>query len=139
MFIKSVVALILVLCVANGSFAFSRLNQRKRREATKPWGYRDADKSLLPDNWGTAYPKCYGSRQSPIDILTNNTVFSAALDQIYINQTGTSGSNNESWQVKNNGHSGKENLNINLFLNSQDFILESKIYKFYVSRVISVG
>jgi hypothetical protein len=83
--------------------------RRRRRDAddAKAWGYRNADISLLPDDWYKSYPKCYGSRQSPIDIVSKSTVFNSALTKLSISQVRKNGVSGENWQVKNNGHSGR--------------------------------
>lgn len=69
----------------------------------KHWGYRNEDKSLLPQDWHKSHAKCYGQKQSPINVESKETTFSSALGQIDYNKNTHEGS--EKWTLKNNGHS----------------------------------
>jgi carbonic anhydrase len=96
----SLLLLVVAVALAQGA------NLRNRRAAPAPWGYRDD--SLLPPDWGTQYPNCYGNRQSPIDIQTANTVYKNFLTSLTIARAPSGGNTDdqvEKWLMKNNGHS----------------------------------
>lgn len=78
--------------------------------ASKHWGYRNQDKSVLPKDWYKSHPKCYGVQQSPINIETALCQYDDKLDTIKINGqflNETDKAVNEEWAVSNNGHSGE--------------------------------
>ncbi|GAB9471247.1 Carbonic anhydrase [Globisporangium polare] len=48
-------------------------------EGEKSWGYKENDPSMYgPSEWGTHYPTCAGTRQSPIDISDKTSCGNAA-------------------------------------------------------------
>ena len=61
---------------------------------------------MLPHSWHKTHPKCYGKQQSPIDITFHSTEFDSNLIQIEIVSEFNGVSNDEKWQISNNGHSG---------------------------------
>ncbi|DBA01123.1 TPA: hypothetical protein N0F65_001751 [Lagenidium giganteum] len=52
-------------------FAVAVVGDAPVAPGSKEWGYREHDANMYgPSQWGIAFPKCNGSRQSPIDITT---------------------------------------------------------------------
>jgi carbonic anhydrase len=108
-----VLAVVVAVAVASGPNT-DQLLFRARREGSRPvkhWGYRNEDRSLLPKDWHKHHQKCYGSKQSPINVESRATAYDSTLAQININQVRSSGENEngeetEKWEIKNNGHSG---------------------------------
>jgi carbonic anhydrase len=88
----------------------TRIQKRQdsgKKSNEKHWGYRNEDKSVLPNNWHEKHPNCYGKQQSPINIESHETIFDQNLTQLVI--TGSFKDPNavrEIWNIKNNGHSG---------------------------------
>jgi carbonic anhydrase len=104
----SILVLISVLLSLNAyDFRLSKRDNEKARRISKPLGYLNSDKSLLPDNWHEAHPKCLGNRQSPINIESYKTVYDKDLSQIVISSAfqKTNDANEETWSIKNNGKS----------------------------------
>jgi carbonic anhydrase len=86
----------------------------------KHWGYRNEDRSLLPKDWHKNHQKCYGSKQSPINVESRTTAYDSTLTQLNINQVRSSGENEngedkEKWEIKNNGHSSKYESSLTFF------------------------
>jgi carbonic anhydrase len=77
---------------------------RPKRDASRHWGYRNEDLSILPKDWHKSHTKCSGVRQSPINVESKLSVYNSSLKTIQINKTGDKA---EQWQIKNNGHSSK--------------------------------
>nr|XP_046204468.1 carbonic anhydrase 7-like isoform X2 [Oncorhynchus gorbuscha] len=61
------------------------------------WGYGEEDG---PDAWHKNYPIAHGNRQSPIDIVPENTVYDASLPPIFVSYDHCNSIN-----ICNNGHS----------------------------------
>lgn len=78
------------------------------KHPARHWGYRNEDRSLLPNNWHKHHPKCYGQKQSPINIDSLQTAYDKRLKPIKINSE-LGSDEKQIWTMKNNGHSG--NLN----------------------------
>jgi hypothetical protein len=108
---KLTIGLLLFVAVVVGTTQGAYIEERirARRQAGRPWGYRDADISLLPANWGNQYPNCNGTQQSPINIVTANTTYNANLTQLTIVQNAAN-AGVETWTLVNNGHSGSNNF-----------------------------
>ena len=80
------------------------------------WGYRNQDRSLLPRNWHRHHPKCYGTRQSPIDIELSKSILDNRLTDIVRttkhkkkhdrDDKKEDFNSKQLWKLKNNGHSG---------------------------------
>ncbi len=77
-----------------------------RAERDKFWGYLNEDESLLPSDWYKFHPKCNGTRQSPINILSRQTVYNASMLNIKLTrEMPASSQNKEKWELSNNGNS----------------------------------
>lgn len=77
------------------------------KDENRPWGYRNdkANKNVLPNEWHGNHPKCFGQKQSPIDVKFAETVYDSSLEEIVI-KTEDDGVK-EFWNIHNNGHSVK--------------------------------
>lgn len=85
-------------------------HQLEHHHPVKHWGYRNQDRSILPKEWHKSHPQCYGTQQSPINIVTSDTQYDGNLTKLTIsiqklNQNDNSDTE-ELWEMKNNGHSG---------------------------------
>jgi hypothetical protein len=60
--------------------------------------------------WAANYPTCGGTRQSPIDISIDNTVYDSTLEAFEFTNFNTinpgSSANQITWKLHNNGHAG---------------------------------
>jgi carbonic anhydrase len=83
------------------------LNAHLSQESSsvRDWGYMNENSIVLPPYWYQKYPKCNGTRQSPIDIFSTGTLFNTTLGQININQQRPVDNSEERWEIKNNGFS----------------------------------
>lgn len=90
----TVIGSLLLIGVANGA-------------SGKGWGYLYGDKNILPENWGQQDAKCDGKVQSPINVISDATVFDDKIGPIEIRKTGGSPNGSEMWKVENNGHTVK--------------------------------
>lgn len=95
-----ILAVALIACIG---ITESRELVRSKR-ADKHWGYRNEDKSLLPKDWGKTHNKCYGVKQSPINVESRETTYDSSLTPISIDKDGDDA---EKWELYNNGHSSK--------------------------------
>jgi hypothetical protein len=55
--------------------------------------------------WAANYPSCGGTRQSPIDISIDNTVYDSTLEAFEFTNFNTI--NQITWMLHNNGHAGR--------------------------------
>lgn len=78
---------------------------RNSEHPAKHWGYRNQDRSLLPNDWYKTHPQCYGHQQSPINIELSETIFGNELAPLSIKEEKINETESEVWQVENNGHS----------------------------------
>ena len=74
-----------------------------------PWGYRVVmnEGVVLPKDWGKVSKDCAGSKQSPIDIRYDQTVYDNSLNTIIFNRADLSPNVTETWSLLNNGKTGK--------------------------------
>lgn len=98
---------------------------RKRRGSdnhhpVKHWGYRNQDRSLIPNDWQKSHPQCNGQQQSPINVELTSTEFARELAPLKIKEEKTNETEPETWIVKNNGHS------IVMSVKNRNFYFKSK-------------
>lgn len=97
-----------VLILLLGLMSIKCFRPRRNSEhshAVKHWGYRNQDRSLLPNDWHKTHPECYGHQQSPINIELSATIFGNELAPLKIREENINETDSEVWQVENNGHS----------------------------------
>jgi carbonic anhydrase len=112
MFIIKSSLILLLIGIVTAQVSLLERMRRDESHANKHWGYRNEDRSLLPSDWHKKHAKCYGTKQSPINVESRATTYDAGLAQVNINRALTSGDNEigedkEKWQIKNNGHSSQ--------------------------------
>ncbi|RNA32927.1 carbonic anhydrase 4-like [Brachionus plicatilis] len=97
--------LVILLSAFIGIECFRLKRDTEQHHPVKHWGYRNQDRSLIPDSWHKSHPKCYGEQQSPINVELAATVYGKELAPLKIKEESINGTEHETWQVKNNGHS----------------------------------
>jgi carbonic anhydrase len=81
--------------------------QAAQAQSDNPWGYLNMDDSLLPADWYKFHPKCNGTRQSPIDIHSTETMYNSSMKRIQFKREMCANQTQERWTIENNGFSCK--------------------------------
>lgn len=118
--LTSLIALTLILSLSESQALKLSKNKRdteaqqgdskSHHHPVKHWGYRNQDRSLLPNSWHKSHPQCYGKQQSPVNIETASTHLDLQLEPLKVvrDYIQTNETSDETWEIKNNGHSGNK-------------------------------